>query len=256
MEPMTQLVSRSRAFVAFHRTIDLGVADPLQARLVDDALRARVVDHDTIGAGDEQVAGLAEFHVGKLAQDVPFLQVDGTRDHVLHLARGIEHRLGQGDLCQAGEPVQIGFRDDAGLGGDRLLEVGPVLDVHFAGLLRAAEARDQVAVGRKECDVAEGLAKRWVPFDKGLQRRRIREFVCPHAGGEGFEQGAPADELLVYRVRNGRQARERFVFDRGLHARLDQLQCHSGNGEGGRQHHRGHAEAETCVQADVEIPET
>ncbi|MDT4833694.1 hypothetical protein FQZ97_673120 [compost metagenome] len=240
------------AFEAADRAVQVGrVVGHGHVGLLEHAVGQRMVDHDAVGGGDEHVARLAEAHVGQFAQDVAVLQVDGARDHEQHPAGRIEHRLGDGDLRQAVEPVAVRLGDHARARGDRVLEVRAVLHVHLADLSRAVQVGDQLAVRVQEGDVVERRPQGLVLFQKGLQRRGVRDAVRAHALGDRLQQDAPARELLLHRARDGRQPRELLVGDRGLHAVLDQVQRHRGDDEGGGQHDGRNADAEARVQADA-----
>ncbi|MCY1512362.1 hypothetical protein D9M68_468190 [compost metagenome] len=243
------------AFEAADRAVQVGrVVGHGHVGLLEHAVGQRMVDHDAVGGGDEHVARLAEAHVGQFAQDVAVLQVDGARDHEQHPAGRIEHRLGDGDLRQAVEPVAVRLGDHARARGDRVLEVRAVLHVHLADLSRAVQVGDQLAVRVQEGDVVERRPQGLVLFQKGLQRRGVRDAVRAHALGDRLQQDAPARELLLHRARDGRQPRELLVGDRGLHAVLDQVQRHRGDDEGGGQHDGCDADAEARVQADAGFP--
>jgi hypothetical protein len=93
-------------------------------------------------------------------------------------------------------------------------------------------------------------------FEEGLQRQGIREPLRLHAVAESLQQSPSADELLVYRIREGRNTCEFFVGNRGLHAGLDQMQRDRGDRECRGQYHRRDTHAEPRVQADADAPKT
>jgi len=212
-----------------------------------------MVDHDAVRGRDEQVAGFAELDVGQIAQDIALLQVDGARDHELRLAGAVQHRLRDGHLRQAVEPVAVRLRNHPGIGCNRVLKVRAVLDVDPPDLSRTVEVGHQIAIEIEEGDVVEGASQGLVLFEEVLQRRGVGESLGPDALGKGLQQDPPADEPLIHRIRDGRHARELLARYRRLQARLDQLQRDGRDRECRCQDHRRDAKAEARVQADAAV---